>query len=133
MTWMDTLKGWFDKNSAKLMSVRVDPSHVNRELSDAHAEVGKHYFRIRLAEMFLQKQVQFGSTWYPAVHALVTCKFNNQVENIPSIADATRVGMQQNPQGDVIAHNFILTPTLPFGGDVVTLDAGLLALVGENH
>ncbi len=133
MTWMDTIKGRFDKDSTKLVSWRVYPTHVNRQLMDQHAEVGKHYFRLRLTEMFLKKQVQFGSTWYPAVHSLVRCKFNNQVQDIPNVADSTRIGMQQNPQGDVIARNFMLTPTLPFSGDVVTLDAGLIALLGQNH
>lgn len=133
MSWLDTIKGWFDKDSTKLIVKRLDSTHVDRQLSDAHTEVGKHYFRLRLTEMFLRKEVQAGSTWYPAVHSHVRCQFGNQVVDIPNVADATRVGMQQNAQGHVIARNFMLTPTLPFNGDVVILDAGLLSLQGANH
>ena len=133
MSLWDTLKGWIDQDSTKLTYLPIDPSHVDRQIDATPLQAGRHYFRLRLVEMFLQKQVAWFTTWYPAVHSLVGCTFGNQRREIPYIADSTRVGMQQNQQGDVIARNFILTPTLPFNGGTVDLDAGLMAIQGQNN
>ncbi len=133
MSLIDTLKSWLDQDATKLIYHHIDPNHVDRQLGDYTIEAGRHYFRLWLAEMFLQKQVQWATIWYPAVHALVRCEFGNQVMEIPNIADSTRMGMQQSGQGDVIVRNFLLTPTLPFNGGSVTLDAGLMAIKGQNY
>jgi hypothetical protein len=113
---------------------RFDPSHVDRILTSRPIVAGRDYFRLRLAEMFLAKQVQGARSWYPAVHSVVRCSFGDQLVEIPNIADATRVGaLQQSAQGDVVARNFVLVPTMPFAGGTVELSAGLIALQGQNY
>jgi hypothetical protein len=92
-----------------------------------------HYIRLRLASMFLSKETEWFSSWYPAVHSIVRLKFGDQTIEVPNIADATRLGTKQTDRGDVIARNFLLTPTLPFKGGTLSLSTGLFALQGQNY
>jgi hypothetical protein len=77
VTLIEKLKALWDRDRDKLTYVRFDPSHVDRKLNTQPIQAGKHYFRLRLAELFLTKQVQAGKNWYPAVHSLVQLNFGN--------------------------------------------------------
>ena len=135
MSLWDTLTGWIDKDREQFTYVRIDPSHVEAErpVVARSLEAGTHYIRLRLANMYLKKETQWFSSWYPAVHSVVRFNFGDQTIEVPNIADATRVGMQQTARGDIIARNFMLTPTVPFNGGIVSLSAGLFALQGQNY
>jgi hypothetical protein len=111
----------------------IDRAHVDVAIEDAHAEAGRHYVRLRLADMFLKHEVRWFRTLFPAVHSLVRFDFGSQRVEIPNVADSSRVGMQQGVGGDIVARNFVLTPTVPFNGGIIELDAGLLAIEGENY
>jgi hypothetical protein len=130
---LDTLTQWIDNDSDQLAYLKIDPSQVDREAKPASLTAGVHYVRLRLASMFLKKQTQWFTSWYPAVHSVVRFDFGDQKIEIPNIADSTKLVMQQTPQGDVIARNFILTPTMPFNGGVVSITAGLFAVKGQNY
>jgi len=131
MSLWDTLKGLADKDREHLLCIPIDPSHVDREIAPTAIEANRHYIRLRLTEMFLRKEVAWFKTWYPAVHSVVRFNFGNQTVEIPNIADASRAGMETNASG-IIARNFMLTPAMPFNGGTVALNAGLVALEGEN-
>lgn len=135
MPLLDFLNNFVDKDRQKLIAVPIDPTHVDRRIDNAAIAAGRHYVRLRLAEMFLKKDVQWFKSIYPAVHSLVRFDFGNQPIEIPNIADSTRVGMQESKQGggDMIARNFMLTPTVPFNGGIISINAGLVAIEGQNH
>lgn len=133
MSLLDKLTGWIDRDAEQLAYVRVEPSRVDRPGEARAAEAGAHYFRLRLASMFLKKQTRWFKEWRPAVHSTVRLSFGDRQVEIPTISDLTRVGMLETAGGDIIARNYMLTPTLPFGGGVVSLSAGLLALDAGNH
>jgi hypothetical protein len=133
MSLWDTLKGWVDRDRAMLVYQRMDPAHVDRQVDTQPIQAGRHYFRLRLAGMFLRKEVEWFRSWYPAVHSVVRFNFGDQRVELPYIADSTRVGMQQNGRGDVVARNFMLTPAMAFNGGTVDLDAGLMSIQGQNY
>jgi hypothetical protein len=133
MSLLDDLTQWIDKDRQSLTYVRINPARVERQLPELSLTAGVHYIRLRLANMFLKKEIQWFSTWYPAVHSIVRFNFGSSTIEVPNIADATRLGMTQTQSGDVIARNFVLTPTVPFNGGTVSLSAGLFALEGQNY
>jgi hypothetical protein len=134
MPLWEALTRLVENDAQKLVYTRIAPDRVDRAIDARPLEAGRHYFRLWLAEMFLQKQTRTGVSWYPAVHALVRLDFGSQRVEIPNIASAARVGLQQaeGGSGDVVARNFPLTPTVPFNGGTVDVDVGLVAIEGEN-
>ena len=134
MSLWDALTGWIDNDSQQMISKVIDPkTNIDPPVNDVGIVAGQHYIRLRLADMFLTKQVAWFKSWYPAVHSVVRFDFGNRSLEVPNIADSTRVGMQQGGQGDVVARNFVLTPTIPFNGGIVSLNAGLVAIEGKNY
>ncbi|MBV8138953.1 MAG: hypothetical protein JO121_25500 [Deltaproteobacteria bacterium] len=123
-----------DEDREKLIVVKFDQSRVTpRKFNSQLLTSGTHYVRLWLSEMFLRKHVQWFTTLYPAVHSLVGFQFGSQRVNIPNIADSSRIGTQQSQRGDVIARNFVLTPTTPFSGGTIDVSAGLVAVQGQNN
>ena len=134
MAFIDYLKNLFDRDRDQLIAHRFEPDQVDPRPQALSATADVHYFRIKLVEMFLSKQVAWFQSLYPAVHSLVRCNFGGQAIDIPQVADLTKLGIQPSGgQGDIIARNFIMSPTLPFKGGTVSVTAGLIALTGENY
>ncbi|MBV9958266.1 MAG: CHAT domain-containing protein [Acidobacteria bacterium] len=133
MSLWTTLTGWFDKDRKHLIYHVMDQAHVDLKLNPESLEAGCHYIRLRLADMFLRKEVAWGQSWYPAVHSIIRFDFAERSVEIPGIADWSRVGLQNNGNGDVVGHNYMLTQAMPFNGGVVSLGAGLIALEGQNY
>ncbi|MCZ7543148.1 MAG: hypothetical protein M5R40_06240 [Anaerolineae bacterium] len=133
MSLFDILKSRVDQEAQKLLYFSIDPAHTDRALNAQPIQAGRHYFRLWLSEMFLRKKVQFFKQWRPAVHSLVKFDFGDQQVEIPNIADESKIGMQEQGQGDVVARNYVLTPLMPFNGGVVEIEAGLVAVQGANY
>ena len=133
MSLLDVLTQRIDKDREWLTYTRIEPSRVDPPRPPESMKAGVHYFRLRLASMFLKKETAWFSSWYPAVHSIVRFNFGDKTIEVPNIADATRLGMKQTQRGDVIAHNFLLTPTIPFNGGTLSVTAGLFALEGQNY
>src|SRR5262249_6985899 len=93
----------------------------------------KTYFRLRLAELYLTKEVAWGVELYGAVHSLVKLQFGTKKLEIPNVADTSQIGGKVYQGGDIIARDFFLTPAIPFNGGDAEISAGLIALDGPNH
>lgn len=133
-----SLLEWFtsrwSQNSQKYVYFPIYSERTDRTLSNEVLTSGKHYFRLTLAEMFLQKTVDYGQKRYPAVHSLVQLAFGDAVVELPNIADTSRIGGKDHGSlNAIIARNYVLTPTLPFKGGTITLEAGLIEVMGENY
>jgi len=132
--WLTTR---IDQESERHIYLRVDPLHVDLYHDGAQAplaaQAGEHYFRLRLAQMSLQKDRTWGKSWYPAVHSLVRLSFGGKTQEIPNVADAGRAGLKAEREGTFVGGNFPLTTTLPFNDGVIELEAGLYAMEGENY
>jgi hypothetical protein len=109
---------------------RVSPSHAQNPNNRAHAE--QHYFRVKLAHMFLKDKARFGQSLYPAVHSLVQTSFAGKVIDLPNLIDSSRLFENQEGKGDLVVKNFVLTPLLPFKGGNVRVLTGLFAVKGDN-
>jgi hypothetical protein len=97
------------------------------------AVAGRHYFRVRLAEMFLRRSRDWFQDRYPAVSSLVRCQFGTAPRfELPNIVDSTEVFKPAGPTAMVI-RNLVLAPTLPFRGGTVELTTGLQAMVARNY
>lgn len=113
----------WQKDSTPLVYHPIDAATRSDRPADGHRlEAGRHYFRLRIADMFLQRRVQWLSRVYPAVHSLVRFQFGSRTVEIPSVADASQVGMQRTDRGEVIARNFVLTPPMPYNGGTIDSD-----------
>lgn len=132
MNPFEKFKELIRKDADKRLLVHIPPQRAGRDDDYVPLEAGRHYLRIWLSEMFLKHERVAATNWYPAVHSQVQLQFGSQQVAIPTVADASRVGLNQNSRGDVIARNFLLTPLLPFNGGVVQVEAGLLGIQGEN-
>lgn len=133
MSVMETLAGLFKKEAEHIYAGWIDQARVDKKLSPTPLEAGRHYVRLWLAEMFLNDEVSWLQKWYPAVHSLASLDFGDGHVELPNVADATRVGAGPGGGGAFVARNFQLTPTLPFKGGTLSLEAGLLALPGQNY
>lgn len=133
---MDLAQAWmnlWNKSRTKLVYFPLEAGNVDFTADYQPLEYGRHYIRLWLAEMYLKAQVRYFQTWYPAVHSILKFDFNGQQVEVPNVADASKVGMRQIERGDVVAVNFVLTPLIPFNSGVIDLDAGLMAVEGENY
>ena len=129
-----TLANLWSKQRSQLIYCALDAKQVDDTRDYVALQKGRHYVRLWLAQVYLAKQVQYFQTWYPAVHSLVKFTFDAQPIAFPSVADASKVGMKQlEVTGDVIARNYVITPLIPFNDGTIDIDAGLVAIQGQNY
>lgn len=133
MSLIDTLKSWWSEDSAKLGRYYLSAAQVDRTGDYQPLVAKKHYVRLWLAEMFLRKQVDWGQQQFPAVHSMVTFTFGSDSVQVPNVADGSKVGLNDDGKGGLVANNFVLTPLIPFSGGIIDLSAGLAAIKGQNH
>jgi hypothetical protein len=133
MSLLDTLKNWWDADSRKFAYFALPEHQADYRQDYQRLTSKKHYVRVWLTEMFLQKHTRFGTTYFPAVHSLVKFEFGSEIVQIPNVADGTKVGIIGDRKGDLIARNFLLTPLIPFNGGVIEINGGLAAIEGQNY
>jgi hypothetical protein len=73
MPLLDKLKSIFTEDNQKRAYVWIPHAHIeNANFADEPLQSGRHYFRLWLAEMFLDKRVDWFREWYPMAHTLVS-------------------------------------------------------------
>lgn len=124
------VKGWITANADHYLRVIIPADHVSpAPQNDAPLTPDASYFRVWLSEMFLAKQVDWGAQKFPAVHAEVSLSFGNQNE-----VTFSRVAQPPKDQiGKGVFLNYLLCELMPYKGGVVTVDAALIALTGEDY
>jgi len=138
MEMLDQLRKYladlWNKTREQIIYQPVDKSSVDDTKDYVPLEYGRHYLRLWLTQVYLAQQVKYLQSWFPAVHALVKFDFQGTPVEFPTVADASKVKMKQDTMnGDVIAANYVLTPLIPFNNGTIELDAGLIAVQGENY
>jgi hypothetical protein len=133
MSLLDKFVELFDKDHPQFVAFPVDPTHIDTKPDPVAITEGQTYFRLRLCQMFLKKEVWAAKTWYPTVHSLVKFDFGNQQSvEVPNLVDPSIAGVSDG-QGNVITSNLVLTPAVPFSGGTMAVNAGLVAIAGANH
>ncbi len=134
MSLLDRLKKIFSDPAQKRAFIFLPASRIeNADFTDDPLESGKHYFRLWLAEMFLEKQVDWFRTWFPMAHTLVSFQFGDQTLQIPCVAGASQLeGVTDANLDKLIPLNYRLTSLMPFNGGVVEIVAALVAMKGGD-
>ena len=133
MSLLEAFGNLFEKEREHLFAGWIDPARTDKQPTPEPLQAGRHYVRLWLAEMFLRDEVKWMQTLHPVVHSVARFDFGDHPVEIPNIADLARAGAQGGERGAVVARNFQLTPTMPFNGGTLSLEAGLLALPGQNY
>jgi hypothetical protein len=133
---------WFVKlfrdEAQHSLYVPIPASHVRH--TDGSAPdgeplvAGNHYFRLWLVEMFLKNDRNWFSDWYPAVHSALTFQFGASPQTLTNIVNQTDLkDLNSSHLERFLTMNRELTGLLPFNDGTVRVDAGLLALQGNNN
>ena len=135
MSLFDTLRNLFKKDAVHYVYTPIDHNHVkNPKFADSAVTADTSYFRLWLAEMFLEKSVNWFQSFYPMAHSLVVFQFGHQRIEIPHVAGGAKLeGLTAADVGKVIGLNYPMTALMPFGGGVVELVTALVAMKGENY
>jgi hypothetical protein len=135
MSLLDKLKSIFTEDARKRAYVWIPYDHIeNADFPDEPLQSGKHYFRLWLSEMFLDKRVDWFREWYPMAHTLVSFQFGDQNLQIPHVAGAGQLkDVTEENLNKMVSLNYQLTTLMPFNGGVVEIVAALLAMKGKDY
>ncbi len=134
---LDWLKERFRRDATKWAYVSIPPDHVSCEngktFSSEPLVARRDYFRLWLSEMHLQRDRNWFKSWYPVVHTVVHLQFGTQQVEIPYVAGSLNLKDVDDAHLDQsIRINFPITTLVPFGGGVVEIDGGLIAVEGTD-
>jgi hypothetical protein len=135
MPLLDKLTSLFSQDAEKRAYVWIPYGHIETpDFAEVKLKSGKHYFRLWLSEIFLDKQVNWFREWYPMAHTLVSFQFGDQSLQIPHVAGASQLqGVTEENLNKMISLNHQLTTLMPFNGGVVEVVAALLAMKGKDY
>lgn len=97
-------------------------------------EEGQHYFRLRLAEMFLKDDRKLFRKMVPVVSSLVSLEFgSNPAQQLPNVAGPMTLKMNETSLGRGVQLNYALTNLVPYRGGTVSVSAALLSYVSKDY
>jgi hypothetical protein len=132
MSLWNSIHGLFTSARQQLTEHTVTAGHTDRGGDSVAGRSEQHYFRVKLAQMFLRRESAFFTTYYPLAYSTVSALFNGEPHEVSNVADASRLTLQQDRRGDYVAKNFVLSPLMPFGGGNVRIAASLHAVQGRH-
>jgi hypothetical protein len=134
MALWDTVMEWWRKDATKYHYAEIAPDHVHgMQYDPAPVHAGRDYFRLWLAEMFLRRDRDWFRSWHPAVHSVIHFSFGGTRMEIPHIAGEPQLhGLGQSKLDQAVLLNYPMTGLMPFNGGVVEMNAGLLAMQGDQ-
>jgi hypothetical protein len=95
---------------------------------------GQHYFRLRLAEMFLKDDRKLFRKYVPVVSSVVSLQFgSNAAQQLPSVAGPLALNLNESSLGKGVQLNYSLTNLVPYRGGNVSISAALLAYVNKDY
>ncbi len=95
---------------------------------------GQHYFRLRLAEMFLKDDRKLFRKVVPVVSSVVSLQFGtNAAQQLPSVAGPLALNLNESSLGHGVELNYSLTNLVPYRGGKVSISAALLAYVSKDY
>ncbi len=134
MPLWDFIKDLFSSPTIAQIAAPIPYSRSTKPDPGRTLTAGRSYFRLRLADMALAQSEWALKKWYPAVQTVVRARFGDtpQIE-IPGIVDSSRLFQNQGGKSDVIVHNALLAPTIPFNGGDLSVSAGLMSVEGADY
>ncbi len=122
-----TVKSWAAKNAQGFVCAYIPKERT--DLADSIDTITPHrdYFRIWMSQMFLAKEREWFTEWYPAVHTSVELKFASRTVKVSHVTGPD----QEHSRG--VKLDYAVTDLLPFAGGKIAIESGLIALKGKNH
>jgi hypothetical protein len=110
------------------VSIVIDPSHVDREISPVTIEASRHYVQFSLAHLFLKRENRWPDGRSPAVLSLLRVPSRE----IPILFNLARRLTVENHSGRMSVERFPVTPETPFNGGIVSFSVGLIGVDPET-
>ncbi|QDR83428.1 hypothetical protein [Sporomusa termitida] len=107
---------------------------VTSDVEKIEFKEGQHYFRLRLAEMFLKNDRKLFRKYVPVVSSVVSVQFGaNAAQELPSVAGPLALNLNESSLGKGVQLNYSLTNLVPYRGGNVSISAALLAYVNKDY
>lgn len=133
MGLFETLGNKFSHEAMKYKTVFLPDYRVDAAYDSTPIKAGEAYCRIWLADIHLERDVEWFKRRYPVVHAAVRFHHGNEVVTIPYIAEPGHLrSLGTGDVGTVIQSNYPITPLFPFNQGLVELQAGLFSMVSDD-
>ena len=98
-----------------------------------NARSGENYFRLTLSEMYLSDGWKWFTQWQPAAYVSMRLHFGDKDETINHLAGASALkDVEASHLNRGVSVNYSITPLVPFNGGDVEIEAGLVAVKGED-
>src|SRR2546428_8691346 len=134
MPLFQALSELFNRKAGKFIYTSLSPSQVTNGGPEPRPMLAdQDYLRLWLTEMFLSDDRRWCRNVYPVVHSLVKLTFGGQSLELPYVGGPLNIQeINVNNLSRAISLNHQLTTLVPFNGGTVELEAGLLALPGDD-
>jgi hypothetical protein len=97
------------------------------------AKSGENYFRLTLSEMFLTDERDWFKSWHPAAYVAIRFRFGDKEEILNHIAGPSALqGIDIGNVNRGVAINYPITALVPYNGGDIEIEAGLVAVEGED-
>jgi hypothetical protein len=127
--------GWIKNKlftpTKQFMAWEVPLERIDPRPAGVIAAANQHYFRIRVAQMFLRHQSVLLRDFRPVVQSAVEYSFGSKRIELANVADTTRLELKADGS-NFVARNFTLLPLMPFEGGTIRLAAALLGMPGTD-
>lgn len=121
---------WAEQNSEHYRYVPIPVERVEgQQEAPPPLQVYGSYFSIHLAQMFLSNSRKWFRDWYPACHTSVRLQYSDYP--VVNLSHVTHVPEGALSRGVLL--NYPLTSLIPYRGGTVEIQAGLLALKGQDY
>jgi hypothetical protein len=133
-TLWQSIKNLFVHPATPLYYGRIPDAQVPGFPAGEAVQEGEAYVRLWLTQMYLIHDRTWFQDWYPVAHTLVQLRFADQQISVPYIAGpGIFKDLDEQHLGHVIQLNRQLTGLLPYNGGSFEVQAGLLAMKGNNQ
>ena len=107
---------------------------IPSDIEEIEFQEGQHYFRLRLAEMFLKEDRKLFHEYVPVVSSAVELRFgDNAAQQLPCVVGPLALNLGESSLGKGVQLNYSLTNLVPYHGGNVAISAALLAYVDKDY
>jgi hypothetical protein len=132
MPWYDKLKSVVKARSWPAHAEWIASDRVTDNVVGPEFEADRTYLRVWLSQAQLEWSRNWFTEWHPVVHSAVLREAGSSRDEIMTVLSPGSIpGFAERAQASETV-NKPLTPLLPFGGGTVSINAGLVALKGDN-
>ncbi|MDC7675146.1 hypothetical protein [Asticcacaulis machinosus] len=128
------LASWVDGDAKHLTAINLLDRNVITEAPQTGVPVvsERHYVRLWLSELFLRQNNVWFTTRYPLVYSLVQTTYADKTQEFSNVSGKNALEIPQSKINKTIPFNYPLTPLIPFRGNTIGLDCGLVSMKADD-